>query len=90
MVGIHLYGQLQHYARKAGTNPENIIRLDTRPDDTVESLLKRVGINVDTKSAFSDTIWRLWLFKGNTVSMTAFPNFSITNLDYPFFMNHPG
>lgn len=47
MVEIHLYGRLRRYAQQAGGNPDNIIRLAPKPDETVETLLKRVGIEDD-------------------------------------------
>ncbi len=45
MLEIHLYGKLRCYAKDIRASDQSIIRLDARSDDSVHSVLTRIGID---------------------------------------------
>ena len=47
MIEIYLYGKLRRYAKNTQANHESVIKIEIQPDETIESLLARVGISVD-------------------------------------------
>ena len=47
MIEIYLYGKLRRYAKNTQANQESVIKIEIQPDETIESLLARVGISVD-------------------------------------------
>jgi len=47
MIEIHLYGKLRRFAKDSSPVRESVIRIESQPDETVESLLTRVGISID-------------------------------------------
>ena len=47
MVKIHVYGKLRRYAPDSRADRDSVIAVGPQPDETVESLLARVGIPVD-------------------------------------------
>jgi hypothetical protein len=47
MVEIHLYGNLRRYVPDTPANRGAVLNVKFEPDETLESLLKRVGISVD-------------------------------------------
>ncbi len=47
MIEIHLYGKLRRYAKDNSPSRESVIWIESQPDETVESLLTRVGISID-------------------------------------------
>ncbi|MBW1984494.1 MAG: hypothetical protein JRI53_07210 [Deltaproteobacteria bacterium] len=44
MIEIHVYGKLRRYIDLLETDENNVVHLSPEPDQTVESLLKRMGI----------------------------------------------
>ncbi len=44
MVDIHLYGRLQHKVDNARSGATGVLRVEPRPDETVKSLLSRIGV----------------------------------------------
>ncbi len=46
MAEIHVYGKLRCYAQNKRPTKESVIRIEPNPDETIESLLTRVGISV--------------------------------------------
>lgn len=69
MVEIHLYGKLRRYAKNNPSSQDSVIRLEHQPDETIESLLERIGISVDeihhifynSKLLATHTTMALWL-----------------------------
>jgi hypothetical protein len=69
MVEIHLYGKLRRYAKNNSPSQDSVIRLEHQPDETIESLLERIGISVDeihhifynSKLLATHTTMALWL-----------------------------
>jgi hypothetical protein len=47
MVEIRIYGKLRHYAKDMPTASDNVIRVDTEPDETLEMLLAKLDIPVN-------------------------------------------
>ncbi len=47
MIEIHLYGKLRGYIKESQTIRNNVIRIAPGLDETIESLLARVGINTE-------------------------------------------
>lgn len=47
MIEIHLYGKLRRYAKDNPSSRGSVIRIESQPDETIESLLTRVGISLD-------------------------------------------
>lgn len=47
MVEIHLYGRLRRYAQEIKASQGHVIKISPHSDETIESLLTRVGIPVD-------------------------------------------
>lgn len=47
MIEIHLYGKLRCYAKDNSSRQESVIRIESQSDETIESLLTRVGISID-------------------------------------------
>jgi hypothetical protein len=45
MIEIHVYGKLRRYADRFDFDENNAIHLPPEPDQTVASLLKRMGIS---------------------------------------------
>ena len=45
MVELHLYGSLRRYARDSRPDRESVIRLAPQPDETVDTVLVRAGID---------------------------------------------
>ena len=45
MLEVHLYGKLRRYVKEARASDQSIIRLDPQPDDSVRSVLTRIGID---------------------------------------------
>jgi hypothetical protein len=44
VVEVHLYGQLRRYAADPRPDRESVVRLGARPEETVGTLLTRLGI----------------------------------------------
>ncbi|HHS96879.1 MAG TPA: MoaD/ThiS family protein [Chloroflexi bacterium] len=44
MVEVHFYGKLRRYAPDPRLDRESVVRLEVAPGETVESVLKRLGI----------------------------------------------
>ncbi len=44
MVEIRIFGKLRRYAQDIPTDSHNVIRVAPEPDDTLETLLARLGI----------------------------------------------
>lgn len=44
---IHLYGKLRGYAENSCADQDSVIKVEPRPDETIGSLLARVGIAVE-------------------------------------------
>lgn len=44
MVEIHLYGNLRQYARDFATSGQSLLNIEPEQDETIESLLVRLGI----------------------------------------------
>lgn len=47
MVEIRIYGKLRRYAKDMPTAGDNVIRVDTEPDETLEMLLAKLDIPVN-------------------------------------------
>jgi hypothetical protein len=47
MVDVHLYGTLRRYAVDSRPDQESVVRLDSRPGETVGTALERLGISAD-------------------------------------------
>jgi hypothetical protein len=47
MVEIRIYGKLRRYAKDMPTASDNVIRVDTEPDETLEMLLAKLDIPVN-------------------------------------------
>ena len=47
MVDVHLYGTLRRYAVDSRPDQESVVRLDSRPGETVGTALERLGIPAD-------------------------------------------
>ncbi len=47
MVDIRIYGKLRRYAQDIPTDSDNVIRVTTEPDETLDKLLARLDIPVD-------------------------------------------
>ncbi len=45
MLDIHLYGKLRRYAKDTRASAQSVLRLDPRSDETVRSVLRRIGID---------------------------------------------
>jgi hypothetical protein len=44
-VEIHLYGSLRRYAPDPRPDRESVVRLEPQPEETVETVLERLGIS---------------------------------------------
>ncbi len=47
MLEIHLYGSLRRYAPDPRPDRESIVRFEPQPEDTVGTMLERLGISVE-------------------------------------------
>ena len=47
MVEIRIYGKLRRYVQDMPTASDNVIRVDTEPDETLETLLAKLDIPVN-------------------------------------------
>jgi len=47
MIAIHLYGKLRRFAPDSRPSANSVILVEAIADETLNSLLKRIGINVD-------------------------------------------
>ena len=47
MVEIHLFGKLRRYAENPDREDDYVIRISPRPEETIASLLQRVGISTE-------------------------------------------
>ncbi len=47
MIEIHLYGKLRRSQKGADIGRECVIKIDPEKSDTIESLLKRAGIDIN-------------------------------------------
>ena len=47
MVEIHLYGKLRRYTQDMQTNQGGVVWMAPQSDETIESLLTRLGIPID-------------------------------------------
>jgi len=47
MIEIHVYGKLRQYIKRLQTDKNNVVHLAPEPDQTVESLLNRMGISTE-------------------------------------------
>jgi len=50
MVEVHLYGNLRRHAPDPRADRETVVRVEVRPGETVEAVLKRLGISADEVS----------------------------------------
>jgi hypothetical protein len=44
MIEVHLYGNLRRYAPDPRPDRESVVRVDPRPEETVGTLLERLGV----------------------------------------------
>lgn len=47
LVEIHVYGKLRRYVTQKRAGQDNVIRFSPEPDDTIASILEKVGIPVE-------------------------------------------
>lgn len=47
MINVHLYGKLRQYASDARASEASVVRLEPREEETVRSVLQRIGISRD-------------------------------------------
>ena len=47
MIEIHLYGRLRHTVDKARAGADAVLQIDPRSDETVKSLLSRIGVPLE-------------------------------------------
>ena len=47
MVEIHLFGKLRRYAKKTGEQADDVIKISPQADETIDSLLDRLGVSAE-------------------------------------------
>lgn len=72
MVEIHLYGNLREYAREFAAPGKSMVSIETKPDETIQSLLARLGIPArDINHIFYNS--KLLASRSKTAAMFDFP-----------------
>jgi hypothetical protein len=47
VIEVHLYGKLRRYAPASRASDQSVVEMELRPDETVATVLERVGIRAD-------------------------------------------